>query len=109
MTHKSTQPAAVGKGRDIALDHASASAIARASEKAGFPIPPTAAAVLAGEPASGKAAKDKPKQAAADVTAKAVRDQIIGAPARPEPAPEPASEPTSEPGADAGSTDQKED
>lgn len=39
-----TQPADVGKGRDIALDAASAAAIAQASAKAGFPPPPPAAA-----------------------------------------------------------------
>lgn len=34
-----TQPALVGEGRDVALDPASAAAIAAASEKAGFPDP----------------------------------------------------------------------
>ena len=34
-----TQPALVGQGRCIALDPASAAAIAAASEKAGFPNP----------------------------------------------------------------------
>lgn len=41
-----TEPALVGEGRDIALDAASATAIARASEKAGFPVPPPAADAL---------------------------------------------------------------
>lgn len=60
-TEQPTTPAAVGEGRDIALDHASAKAIADASAKAGFPVPPTAAAVLRTKPIAKPKAPAKPK------------------------------------------------
>lgn len=59
-TEKPTTAATVGEGRDIALDHKTAKAIADASQKAGFPIPPTAATVL-----GTKAVKAAPKRPAA--------------------------------------------